>query len=246
MNAAFKPALHAEWTKLRTSPGTWWLLLGTAAATIGLSALAAGAVSCRTVCTADLTKVSLTGVQLGQAVVAVLAALVVGHEYGTGMMRTTLAAIPGRTRLLAAKAAVLVAVSLAAAAAGVAGALLVARPLLPDHALVWRAAIGSVLYLVLVGLLSLGLAAATRSAAAAAGIVLALLYAWPIVARVVTDRTWSRRLEQIGPMSAGTAVQATRDLATLPIAPWSGLGVLALWALGSLLLGWLVLLRRDA
>jgi ABC-2 type transport system permease protein len=241
-----RAALHAEWTKLRTAPGTAWLLLGIVAATVGLSATAAGALSCRTTCDADLTKVSLLGVQLGQAVVAILAVLVIGNEYTTGMVRVSLAAVPRRTRLLAAKALVTAAAAGAAAAAGVAGSLLVGRLLLPAHEFLWRPAIGSVLYLELIALLSLGLATAVRSPAAAAGIVLALLYAWPIVAKVVTDPAWSRRLEQIGPMSAGTAVQATKDLAALPIGPWAGLGVLALWALGGLLAGWLLLLRRDA
>ncbi|MFG2041543.1 ABC transporter permease [Dactylosporangium sp. NPDC048998] len=245
-----RTALHAEWTKLRTSPGTAWLLLGVVAATIGLSAAAAAAVSCGTEgsagCAADLTKVSLTGVQLGQALVAILAVLVIGNEYSTGMVRVSLAAVPRRTRMLAAKVLVTAAATGAAALAGVAGSLLAGRLLLPAHEFLWRPAIGSVLYLELIALLSLGLATAVRSPAAAAGIVLGLLYAWPIVARVVTDETWSRHLQQIGPMSAGTAVQATKNLATLPIGPWAGLGVLALWALGGLLAGWLLLVGRDA
>ncbi|MEV6930756.1 ABC transporter permease [Dactylosporangium sp. NPDC051485] len=241
-----KGALLAEWTKLRTSPGTWWLLAGVIAATIGLSAGAAAAVSCRTVCTADLTKVSLTGVELGQAVVAILAALAIGNEYSSGMVRVSLAAVPRRTRLLLAKAVVTSVVVLAAAVLGVAGSVLTGHLLLPAHEFLWRPAVGSVLYLELIALLSLGVATAARQPAAAAGVVLGLLYAWPVVARVVTDPTWSRRLDQIGPMSAGTAVQATRDLAALPIAPWSGLGVLSLWALAGLLAGWLLLLRRDA
>ncbi len=47
-------------------------------------------------------------------------------------------------------------------------------------------------------------------------------------------------------MNAGLAVQATRDLADQPIGPWAGLGVLAAWAAGALVLGSLVLYRRDA
>ena len=55
---------------------------------------------------ADVTKLSLTGVYLGQAVVAIVAVLAISGEYGTGMIRTTLAAMPRRTAVLAAKAAV--------------------------------------------------------------------------------------------------------------------------------------------
>ncbi|WP_426501966.1 ABC transporter permease [Dactylosporangium sp. McL0621] len=240
-----RTALHAEWTKLRTTPGTWWLLLGAAAATIGLSAFASGAVSCAVRCSADLGKVSLTGVQLGQAVIAILAALVIGNEYATGMVRVSLAAVPRRTRLLASKAAVLLATTTAASVVGVAGSVLAGRALLPAHEFVWRPVVGSVLYLELIALLSLGLATAVRSPAAAAGIVLGLLYAWPILALAMSDKTWRRHLEQVGPGTAGSAVQATKDLAALPIQPWAGLGVLALWALGALLLGWVVLVRRD-
>ncbi|WP_432843487.1 ABC transporter permease [Dactylosporangium sp. CA-092794] len=239
-------ALHAEWTKLRTARGLLWLLPAIAAATAGLSAAAAAAVSCGTPCAADLTKLSLTGVQLGQAVVAVLAVLAIGDEYATGTIRVSLAAVPRRTALLAAKALVTTAAVGAAATAGVAGSLLAGGLLLPGHGGLWRPAIGSVLYLILIGLLSLGVATAVRSSAAAAGIVLALLYAWPVAARAVTDPAWTRRLDRIGPMTAGTAIQATRDLAALPIGPWPGLGVLALWALAALLAGWLLLLRRDA
>ncbi|MFI5907545.1 ABC transporter permease [Dactylosporangium sp. NPDC051541] len=241
-----KAAVHAEWTKLRTSAGNWWLLLGVVAATIGLSAFVSGAISCATGCTADLPKVSLAGVQLGQAVIAILAALVIGNEYATGMVRVSLAAVPGRTRLLLAKAVVLLATTSVASVAGVAGSVLVGRVLLPAHAFWWRPAAGSVLYLELIALLSLGLATAVRSPAAAAGIVLGLMYAWPIVTLAVSDKAWSRRLDQIGPMSAGSAIQATKDLATLPIGPWAGLGVLALWALAALLAGWFLLARRDA
>ena len=81
--------LHAEWTKLRTSPGTVWLLLGIVAATVAVSAL--GAETCSS---GDCAKASLIGVQLGQAIVAILAVLVIGGEYGTGMVRVTLAAMP--------------------------------------------------------------------------------------------------------------------------------------------------------
>jgi ABC-2 type transport system permease protein len=63
---------------------------------------------------------------------------------------------------------------------------------------------------------------------------------------VAGSTTWQRRYEAIGPMPAGLAIQATKDLSTLPIQPWTGLGVLAAWAAGAMLIGWLVLQRRDA
>jgi ABC-2 type transport system permease protein len=237
-----RPALHAEWTKLRTSPTTPALLLAVVAGTVGVSALAA---TCSGVsCPADLPKLSLTGVQLGQAVVAVLAVLVMGDEYGSGMAATTLTAVPRRSRVLAAKTVVVAAVVAGAAAVAVTGSLLVGRWQLPAHDLAYRPALGSVLYLVLVALLSLGAATAVRDSAAAIGVVLALQYAAPILVTVVSDPTWAERLQQVSPMTAGLAVQAAAGDAA--IGPWKGLGVLALWAAGALLIGGAVLVRRDA
>jgi ABC-2 type transport system permease protein len=246
-----KEALHVEWTKLRTVAGTAWLLaavvLLTAAAGVAASAACAG-----TGC-GDPVKTSLTGVVFGQAVVAVLAVLAVGGEYGTGMIRVTLAALPRRSTVLAAKAAVVGALVLAAGAVAVLVAVPVGRVLLADVAVlsladgpVLRAAVGSVLYLVLVGLLSVGVATAVRDAAAAIGLVLGLLYLFPVVAAVVSDPDWVRRLQRISPMTAGLAVQATTNLDALSISPWAGLGVLGLWAAGALLVGGVLLRLRDA
>ena len=92
-------ALHAEWTKLRTLPGTGWLLAAAVALTVAVSAAAAAAATCPAGgCPADPAKLSLTGVQVGQAIVAILAVLAISNEYSTGMIRVTLAAMPRRWR----------------------------------------------------------------------------------------------------------------------------------------------------
>jgi ABC-2 type transport system permease protein len=77
-------------------------------------------------------------------------------------------------------------------------------------------------------------------------VILALLYLFPIVAAVAANQQWQRHLEQVGPMTAGLAIQATTGLRGLPISPWAGLGVLAAWAAGALLAGGLLLRLRDA
>jgi ABC-2 type transport system permease protein len=77
------------------------------------------------------------------------------------------------------------------------------------------------------------------------GVVLGLLYLLPVTASALGPH-WSRHLQQIGPMSAGLCIQATSDLPSLPVTPWQGLGVLALWATGALLIGGLVVWLRDA
>ena len=257
-----RQAVHSEWTKLCTLPGTGWLLLGCTALTAALSATAAAAVKCESIgCGLDPGKVSLAGIVLGQAVVVILAVLAMSGEYSTGMIRTTLAAIPHRITVLAAKAAVLSGLVLAAGTIAVLVSLLAGWLILPGQGFtpahgyaplslaygpVLRAAAGSVLYLALIGLLSLGVATAVRDSAVAIGVVLALLYLFPIIAQVVTDPDWRQRLQQIGPMTAGLAIQATTGLHSLPIGPWAGLGVLAAWAVAALMVGGLLLWLRDA
>jgi len=254
-------ALHAEWTKLRTAPGTVFLLAAAVVLTAGASALAAAIVKCPGSCSADTTKISLTGVMLGQAAVATLAVLAMSSEYSSGMIRVTLAAMPRRPVLLAAKAAVLTGVVLAAGAVAVGVSLLAGRLLEPGngftarhgfaalslaHGPTLRAAVGSVLYLALIALLSLGAATALRDSAAAITVVLGLLYIFPVLGVVVLNPVWQHRVERWAPADAGLAIQATRNLGRLPIGPWAGLGVLAAWTAAALVVGGLLLRLRDA
>jgi ABC-2 type transport system permease protein len=237
-------ALHAEWTKVRTVPGTVWLLLGVVTSTALLGALAANTMAAG----GDPARTALTGVALGQAVVVVLGVATVSGEYGTGMIRTTLAAVPRRLVVLTTKGIVVTALVLAAGTAAVLASMAVGGLYLdlPLDGPALRAAVGSVLYLVLIGLLAVGVAVLVRDAAAAVGLVLGLLYLTPIVTSLVTDPDWHDRLQKLSPMTAGLAVQATVDLDAQPIGPWQGLGVLALWSAAALLAGGTVLRLRDA
>jgi ABC-2 type transport system permease protein len=211
-------ALSAEWIKVRTLPGTGWLLLGAVAVTVAVSAATSAAMSCTSsaACHPDITQLSLTGADVGQAVIAVIAVLAVTGEYATGMIHATLAAVPRRTVVLTAKAIVVAVLALAAGAFAVLGSLLAGRLILPGQGYtpahgypalsltdptVLRATAGTVLYL---ALLSLGVATAVRDAATAIGIVLGLLYLVPV------------------------------------------LGVLAAWATAALLVGGLLLRFSDA
>jgi ABC-2 type transport system permease protein len=211
-------------------------------------------------CAEDPAKISLTGIYLGQAVMAVLAVLMISSEYSTGMIRVTLAAMPRRCMLLAAKAAILTGLVLACGAVAVLASVLAGQLTLTGHGidpahgypslslgspLVLRATLGSVLYLALIALLSLGIAAALRDSATAIGVVLGLLYLFPIVGAALGPAA-ARRIQQIGPMPAGLAIQATTGLRNVPISPWAGLGVLAAWAAAALLAGGLALRLRDA
>ena len=67
-----------------------------------------------------------------------------------------------------------------------------------------------------------------------------------MIAATVSNPHWQRHLEQIAPLSAGLAMQATTGLRGMPISPWAGLAVLAAWAAGAILAGGLLLRLRDA
>ena len=256
------PVLRAEWTKQRTIASTGWLLLGAVTLTVALTVVVTLATTYASVGSGqDLVRLSLTGVYLGQAVVAILAVLAITGEYSARMIDVTLSAIPRRLTLLAAKATVLSVLVLVVGTVAVLGCLAAGRLILPSggftaahgypllsvgHGLTPRAVVGSVLYLILIGLLSLGIATAVRDSAIAIGIVLGLLYVFPILAHLVGSPHLEHRLQQIAPMTAGLAIQSTTNLHSLVIGPWAGMAVLAGWAAAALATGGLLLRFRDA
>ena len=257
----FLRLLHAEWTKLRTTSGPAWLLLAGIAVTVALGAAVTAAMTCpQRGCGLDPTRLSLAGVYLGQAPVAILAVLAISGEHSTGLIRTTLTAMPRRPAVLTAKATVLALAVAASGGVALLAALLVARAILPANGFTpargypplsladgptLRAYAGTLLYLVLVALLSLGIGAVLRDSAAAIGTVLGLLYLPPLLALSIDNAHWQRLLDRAAPMSAGLAIQTTTGPDTAPIGPWAGLAVLAAWATGALLTGTLLLQHRD-
>jgi ABC-2 type transport system permease protein len=257
--------MHAEWTKLRTVPSTVWLVLATVGLTVAVSAaVLAGTDISRCppegACVVDLTKLSLTGIWLGQAVVATLAALAMTNEYGTRMITATLAANPHRVAVMLTKAGVVTGLVLGAGALAVAGSLLAGLAILPGNGFAadsgyptlslmdeptLRAAAGTVLYLGLIGLLGLGIGAIVRDTAGAVTAVLGVLYAFPLVGGLISDPDFRRWLSRLDPTS-GMNIQNTAGLDQLQIGPWAGLGVLAGWAAAAMLLGTLLFKIRDA
>jgi ABC-2 type transport system permease protein len=257
-----RQALHAEWTKMRTVAGPAWLL-----ATVVLLTVALGVLVVLSMTYSpgdgiqDTTKLSLAGVDIGQAVAAILGVVCVSSEYSTGLVRVSLTAVPRRWLVLASKAVFVGGLSLAAGAVAVVASVLLGQAILAGHGFTaahgyaavslahgptLRAAVGSALYLALIAVLSLGVATAVRDSAIAIGVALGLLFIFPLIAGFVSNPQWHRHLEQIGPMTAGLGIQSTIGLGGLPLTPWSGLGVTAAWAAGALLLGGLILKFRDA
>jgi ABC-2 type transport system permease protein len=247
-----RQAIQAEWTKLRTVSSTLWSLLAVVAGTAAVSTAAVLGVGAGD--DPDVPRICLSGVYLGQVAVVVLGVLAVAPEYDTAMIRTTLSADPCRGRVLAAKSVVVAALALAAGLVAVLGSLLTGWIILRGNGIpvpsivdgsTARVAGGTVLYFGLIALLSLGVALVVRHTGAAITVVLGLLYTLPAIAAVATDPEWRKWLMRITPMTAGLAIQVTRNVDLWPIAPWTGFGVLAGYAVAAMALGAVLLRARD-
>jgi ABC-2 type transport system permease protein len=262
-------SVHAEWTKLRTVPGNLWTMLALAGLLVAVTALVTTGTevpNCQpqsTDCAAkDTTALALSGVYFGQLAVILLGVAAMSCEYRPMMIRTTLAANPRRATVFAAKAAIVSAAVLGVAVPGVIGSLFAGRAVLAGQGFttagghgqqalsdgsLLRAATGTVLYLLLVALLSVGVAAAVRHAGSAIGAVTTLLYGSFLVTQIVPMSTHTLHLVQrYTPMTAGLAVQTTVGVASAPIGPGAGLAVLAAYAGVALALGCTLLKYRDA
>jgi ABC-2 type transport system permease protein len=255
---------HAEWTKLRTLPSTGWLLLLTAGSMIAMSLAITGTLridGCQAPCFEDTVKLSLFGVRIGQVGVVILAVLAVTTEYANQTIKPTLAAVPRRWMVLASKLGVVTVLALVAGVLGVSGSIVIARTVLPGHGftvangyppisllddLTRRAAVGTVIYLGLIALLSAGIGLLLRDTGGALTVILALLFAAPLIAMFVSDTRWQHRIHRFSPMDAGLAIQATRDFATVHIGPWVGLGLLGAYAAAVVLAGGILFRLRDA
>jgi ABC-2 type transport system permease protein len=248
-------ALRAEWSKTWSDRSTRWLLAGLVVATVAVSIPTILAARCPAAgCGQDPAKLSLTGVFLGQIIAAIMGVLAIGNEYSTGMIRVSLTAMPRRLELLTAKTVVLAGPVLLASVLATGASMLAGWLILPGHGFTsfgpgnaadWRASFGSVVYLTLIAVLALGVTTVVRDPAVAAGVVLGLLFLFPVLITVVSDQTAIRHLEQISPLLAGQDILTTTGLSSLPLSPWPALGVVGLWAAGAFVLGGLTLCRRD-
>ena len=200
----------------------------------------------------DPTAAALSGTVLTQLIIGVLGVLAITSEYTTGLIRTTLAAVPSRLPVLAAKAAVvtvatfpvMLASSLVAFLAGQAliGSGDLATASLGDPG-VLRAVIGTAGYLTGVAVLGLAVGTLLRSTAAAISTLFAVVFLLPGLGSVLLPASWRDDVLQYLPSNAGTAftnVTATPGL----LSPGAGLAVFAAWVLIPLGLAAVALRRR--
>lgn len=261
----FGRTVHAEWIKFWTVRSTVWTLVATVSVMVGISVLAAwgyssGAVDAGTgpMNTAQLLS---AGYQLAQLSVAVLGVLTIAGEYSTGMIRSTLAAVPRRVPVLTAKALVLSGV--------VAGISVVSMALSYAATMPWhgklnatfdltdpqtlRMTVGLPLYLVAIALFAFAVGALLRNSAAALTAVIALLLVVENVLMVIPLRA-VELISPFLPSTAGTRVLFDTEMLNAVdamtkgahLAPWLGYGVLLGWVLVLGALAAIMLRRRDA
>jgi ABC-2 type transport system permease protein len=251
--------LRSEWIKLRTQPSALWSLGSAVILIIAVGVLysllreARPPQGAAAIASFDPVSVSLSGVELAQIAAGTLGVLLVTNEYATGLIRTTLAAVPRRLPVLWGKAVMVVAgiiaVTLPAAlAVFVAGQSVLSRQHL-DVSLgqpgVARAVIGSSLYLAVSGLIGLALGALLRSTAGGISVLFGLFFALTILAGFLPGN-WSDDVNKYLPYTAGLAVTAVHPDPATSLAPWAGLGVACLYAAVLLGLAALRTRRGDA
>ncbi|HZU73656.1 MAG TPA: ABC transporter permease [Acidimicrobiales bacterium] len=255
--------LGMEWTKLRSVRSTYWTLLFAIAATIGISALICSLYINRyaQLSPADrfefnATRFSLNGLELAQLAIGVLGALVITNEYSTGVIRATLSAVPQRPSVLAAKALVFGAVILVVGEAASFAAFFLGQSILSSRHIeahlgdpgVLRAVIGGGLYLTVLGLFALGIGTMIRHTAGAIATLFGLLLVLPGIVAAL-PLSWQNAIEKWLPANAGQAIfrNGHGGFAGIhQLSPWAGLGIFCAYAAASLILGGVLLVRRDA
>jgi len=254
----FGNLMRSECTKLRSVRSTYWSAGVAVLAMIGLSVGLALRwahdirVDPGRAVGFDPTLTVLNGIYLAQIAAGALGVLVISSEYGTGMIRATLGAVPQRRAMLAAKGlvfalATFVVGELAAFTSfGVGAAILhgahAGASLGDPHVL--RAVFGGGLYLTAVGLLGFGLGALIRHTAGALSAFFGVLFALTAVSDLLPTHLRNEIIRYL-PANSGSQI-----FTVLPVkdalSPWAGLGVFCLYALAALVAAAVLITRRDA
>jgi ABC-2 type transport system permease protein len=237
--------LRAEWAKfwsLRSS----WITLGVAVALlIALGAIASATYSPDATAQGgppgpgsgeqDAVSLALLGVTFASLAVGVLGVLLSAGEYTTGMIRSTLTAVPRRLPVLWSKAAVigpviLVLTTLGALAAFQLGTLgldgeKIALSLGDDGVL--RSLAGAGLYLALVAVAGVALGMLLRSSAGAIAVLVGVLLILPGLASLLPDSLYDT-INPYFPSNAGSALYALHQSSDA-LSPAAGLAVFAGW-----------------
>ena len=250
---------RSEWTKLRSLRSTRWSLLVGSVLAVGFPLLFATILSNRWSHLSPHERahrhpldVALSGVMVAQLAIGVLGVLLITGEYSTGMIRSTMLAVPKRLPVLWAKAGVYAVVSFALMLPAVLIAFFASQAILGSHHIlqisfshsgVARAVIGGAVYLTLVGIFSLGLGAIVRNTAGGIATFAAIMFVIPPLLNVLPT-SWNNAINPYLPSTAGQAIFAlTHGSDTL--APGPGLALFCGYTALSIGIAAVLLARRD-
>lgn len=258
---SFPRVVTSEWIKFRSVRSTAWTLPITAVVMVGLSVLQAwgmNAMPADAQAQIGAATIVTGGAFLAQLVVTVLGVLAITGEYTTGMIRSTLTAVPRRLPALWAKALVLFVVVFVVSVIAVALSWVAALPFLNNLGLEvdlgnsdqLRVLLGAPLYLSTIAVFAFAIGALIRHSAGALALVLGLL----LVIETVFSAIPLRVFEVISPYlpsTAGSRILTESGLLAptlggVDLTPWQGYGVLAAWVVLLLAAAAVLLRRRDA
>jgi ABC-2 type transport system permease protein len=254
--------LRSEFTKIRSVRSTWWTLLVLVVISVGIgAAISAGVAanwshtSASDRATFDATQISVAGLFfLGQLVIVVFGALVLTAEYSTGMIRTSLTAMPRRVTLFAAKAIVFTLVALVVTIVTAFVAFFLGQAILTSthesatlsQPNVLRAVIGGALYVTLCGLFAFAAGAIFRHTAATITSIIGLLFVIPILAHLLPSN-WYADIARWLPSSTGDAISVVVGPGPDHLfSPWGQFAVFAVYTAVLLVVGGLLFRKRDA
>ncbi|MFF4257402.1 ABC transporter permease [Streptomyces sp. NPDC001663] len=250
--------VRSEWTKIRSVASTVWTLSLAVVVTIALGMLISALsrhefdnMSAKDRLSFDPTFISFAGMSLGQLAMIVFGVLVVSNEYSTGMIRTSLAAVPQRGTFLFSKIAVATGLALVVGMATSFVAFFLGQAMLGSHRAsigdqhVLRAVIGGGIYMTLIAVFSMGVAAMLRSPMLSLGILMPFFF---LISNILGNVDATKKIGRFLPDQAGSKIMQVvpRIDDDTPYGPWGGLGIMVLWALAALLGGYVLLKKRDA
>jgi ABC-2 type transport system permease protein len=250
----FAGLVRSEWIKFRSLRSSWYTLAAAAAAMVVFGVLI-GYQTGRHPANLDVedtvASATLQGYALAQLLIAVLGALFVSGEYGTGMIRSSMVAAPRRTPVLLAKLLVFGTIALVTLVVASFVAFLAGEAVLSHYGLGFslgdptalRVTAGTGVYLTLVGLLGSAFGWLVRHTAGAISALLGLLLVVPGVFGNLLGN-WGKDIARFLPSAGESFIHSYTAPRTL--APWTGLAVTVVWVIALTAIAAVQLRRRDA
>ncbi len=249
---------RSEWTKLYSLRSTRYSLLAAALMTIGFGIIASAAnvsrwssLSAADKAAFDPLSTSLLGVRFGVLAIGVLGVLLITGEYTTGMIRSTMTAVPKRLPVLWGKTGVYALVTLvvtipAAVIAFFAGQAILSGQHIQiafSHSGVPRAVLGAGVYLTLAGLFAMGLGAIMRNTAAGIASFAGIMFVLPPLITILPSSV-SDSITPYLPSNAGDAIMQIGQHANT-LSAGAGLAVFAGYVIAVIAAAAVLLVRRD-